>query len=242
VAPSVSVVKDISVSYISSKIKADLLDKGASLVGFADLVEIPASVRHSKRFAVSIAVALDASIIANIRKGPTQEYYSGYRKANALLSDLGRYTARMIRDYGYQAIAKAPTNVGIDHKTHSTTLPHKTVATRAGLGWIGKCALLVTKKYGSAIRLTTVLTDAELETAIPVNKSLCGDCQICVNLCPGKAPSGKNWKVNLPRDFFFNPFTCRKTARKSARKIGIDDTVCGICISVCPWTMKYIKR
>jgi len=229
-------------SDISSKIKSALLDRGASLVGFADLVGIPASVRHSKRFAVSIAVALDASIIANIRKGPSREYYYEYRKANALLSDLGRYTAKLIRDFGYPAIAKAPTNVGIDPETHSTALPHKTVATRAGLGWIGKCALLVTKEYGSAIRLTTVLTDAKLKTAIPVKESLCGDCLICVNLCPGKAPSGKNWNVNLHRDTFFNPFTCRKTARKSARKIGIDDTVCGTCISVCPWTMKYIKR
>jgi len=229
-------------SDLSSKIKSALHKRGASLVGFADLSEMPANVRHFKRFAVSIAVALDSSIIANIRKGPTQEYYSEYRKANASLSDLGKYTARMIRDYGYKGIAKAPTNVGIDPKTHSTALPHKTVATRAGLGWIGKCALLVTKEYGSAIRLTTVLTDAELETAIPVDKSLCGDCLICVNLCPGKAPSGKNWKANLHRDKFFNPFTCRRTARKYARKIGIDDTVCGICISVCPWTKKYIKR
>jgi epoxyqueuosine reductase QueG len=232
----------MNVSNVGLQIKEVLLNKGASLVGFADLIEIPAEARHAKRFAVSIAMALDASIIANIRDGPTREYYSEYKRVNALLSDLGKLTSSLIRDQGYQAIPKEPTGVGIDPKTHSTALPHKTVATRAGLGWIGKCALLVTKEYGSAIRLTTVLTDAQLETAIPTDHSLCGDCVICVNLCPGNAPTGKNWNVKLYRDSFFDFSACRRAARESAAKIGIDDTVCGICISVCPWTLKYIER
>jgi epoxyqueuosine reductase len=232
----------MNVSNVGLQIKEVLLNKGASLVGFADLIEIPAEARHSKRFAVSIAVALDASIIANIRNGPTREYYSEYKRANALLSDLGKLTSSLIREEGYQAIPKEPTGVGIDPKTDSTVLPHKTVATRAGLGWIGKCALLVTKEYGSAIRLTTVLTDAELETAIPTDHSLCGDCVICVNFCPGNAPSGKNWNVKLYRDSFFDFSACRRAAREGAAKIGIDDTICGICISVCPWTLNYIER
>jgi epoxyqueuosine reductase len=237
----------ISVSCMNSKdiclqIRTALRDRGASLVGFADLIGIPVEARHSKRFAVSIAVALDASIVANIRNGPTPEYYSEYRRANALLSDLGKVTVNLIGDHGYQAISKEPTGVGIDPKTESTVLPHKTVATRAGLGWIGKCALLVTKEYGSAIRLTTVLTDAQLETAIPTDHSLCGDCEICVNFCPGNAPSGKNWNVKLYRDSFFDFSACRRAAKEGAAKIGIDDTVCGICVSVCPWTVKYIER
>lgn len=227
-----------------AEIKDSLLGRGAALVGFADLVEIPEDVRHSMRFAVSIAVALDTSIIANIRAGPTQEYYSEYKRANNLLSDLGKYAASIIRDYGYRAVPKEPTNVGIDPETLSTALPHKTVATRAGLGWIGKSALLVTEEYGCAIRLTTVLTDAELETAIPVNSSRCGDCMVCVDLCPGHASSGRDWNVNIHQDSFFDPFACSKAARKYDAKVGIDidENICGICISVCPWTIKYIKR
>jgi epoxyqueuosine reductase len=231
----------MNTSGIESRIKEALLDEGASLVGFADLSEIPADVRHSMRSAVSIAVALDPFIIASIRTGPNQNYYFEYKRVNALLSDLGTYAADMIRDYGCGAIPTAPTNVGIDPNTQSTALPHKTVATRAGLGWIGKCALLVNEEYGSAIRLTTVLTDAELETTIPIDHSCCGDCMVCVNSCPGKAPSGKDWNVNLHRDSFFNPFACRKAARECAAKAGINETICGICISVCPWTIRYIE-
>jgi epoxyqueuosine reductase QueG len=197
----------------SSQIKGALLRSGASLVGFADLIGLPADLRHSMRYAVSVAVALDASIIAGIRDGPTQK------------------------------IPKRATHAGIDSETQSTRLPHKTVATRAGLGWIGKCALLVTEKFGSAIRIATVLTDAELETATAIEDSRCGDCVLCVDSCPGKAPSGKEWNVNLDRDSFFDAFACAKAARERAvSRIGIDDTICGICISVCPWTMKYVKR
>jgi epoxyqueuosine reductase len=228
---------------LSSRIKATLLGKGASLVGFADLNRLPAGARDSMKFAVSIAVALDPSIIANIRNGPTQEYYSEYKRANALLSDLGEWVAGMIGDYGHQAISKAPTGVGIDPKTHSTVLPHKTVATRAGLGWIGKCALLVTEEYGSAVRISTILTDAPLETAIPVDHSRCGDCMVCVSSCPGKAPSGRDWNVNVHRDSFFDASACARGATERAfARIGVDDTICGICISVCPWTAEYIER
>jgi len=228
---------------LCSKIKQALLKSGASLIGFADLSEVSANVRDSKRFAVSIAVALNPSVIANIKNGPTKEYCSEYRQANALLWELGKLTSEIIEDKGYKAIPKAPTNVGIDPKTHSTILPHKTVATRAGLGWIGKCALLVTKKYGSAVRITTVLTDAPLEAGAPIVDSQCGDCMECVDFCPGKAPSGKNWNFKLKRDFFFDAFACAKAARECANKnINVDDTICGICISVCPWTIKYIEE
>jgi epoxyqueuosine reductase len=192
--------------------------------------------------AVSIAVALDASVIAGISGGPTQEYCSEYRRANALLWELAQYAASVIEDLGYRAIPKKPTHAGIDPETQSTILPHKTVATRAGLGWIGKCALLVTEEYGSAIRITSVLTDAELETATPVEDSRCGDCTLCVEFCPGKAPSGKNWKADIPRDSFFDAFACATAARKRATaKIGIDDTICGICIAVCPCTIQYTQ-
>ena len=34
------------------------------------------------------------------------------------------------------------------------------MATLSGMGWIGKCALLVNDSYGTAVRYITVLTDA----------------------------------------------------------------------------------
>jgi epoxyqueuosine reductase QueG len=222
-------------------LRDSLLAKGADLVGYADLGALPADVREQMPFGVAIAVALDPGIVAGIEAGPTREYYAEYNRANDRLGTLAEAAAASLREQGHHAIPRAATNVGIEPATLSTRLPHKTVATRAGLGWIGKCALLVTEQFGSAVRLTSVLTDAELPAAEAVEGSRCEDCVACVDVCPGRAPSGGDWRPGRPRDAFFNAHACREAARRQAAKSGIDDTVCGLCIAACPWTRRYTK-
>lgn len=227
---------------LSEEITAFLKAEDASLVGFADLTPLPASVRSSLPRAVGFAIALAPEVIAGIKEGPTTEYYVEYERVNKILGELSVSTANLIRNQGFTAISSAATNEGIDPNTHSTALPHKTVGTLAGLGWIGKCALLVSQPFGSAIRLNRVLTDAPLPTGRPIIESRCGDCHACVDACPGSAPSGDNWVRGKHRDAFFDASACRCTARDMAqRRTGIVDTFCGICIAVCPWTQAYIK-
>jgi len=219
-----------------------LMEQGASLVGFADISELPAAVRGSMKFAISIAVALDVSIVSEISNGPTKRYYQEYKRVNELLSRLCESAVYELRRWGKDAKAIEPTIEKLDYETLATGLAHKTVATRAGLGWIGNSALLITEEYGSAVRLATVLTDAEFEVGNSVNSSRCGDCEKCVVRCPGKAISGMNWKVGLERESIYDAFACCDTAKRLSQKRGIPSIICGICINVCPWTQKYISR
>jgi epoxyqueuosine reductase len=228
---------------LSDELLTFLQSKGADLVGFANLQEIPTDIRDNLPFGVSIAVALKPDIINGIQDGPNQPYYEEYQRANHLLDMLGSRAAHFLEQGGYKASSFAATNAGIDPQTLSTRLPHKTAATRAGLGWIGKCALLITREFGSAIRLTTVLTDAYLSTGEPVDTSQCGDCTTCVDICPGRAISGRHWQAGIPRESLYNAFTCRETAREFERiRKGISDNICGMCINACPWTKKYLER
>ena len=58
-----------------------------------------------------------------------------------------------------------------DMKKLLSILPYKTIATKSGLGWIGRSALFVTPEYGSAVALGAILTDMPLEfgkVSIPV--------------------------------------------------------------------------
>ena len=220
--------------------KQALHSRGAALVAFADLSELPPEVRHDLPRAVSIAVALKSEIIGEIGDGPTREYYGEYQRANRLLDELAQFAEGYLTQRGHTAKALAATNVGVDPATLSTRLPHKTVATRAGLGWVGKCALLVTEELGSALRVASVLTDAELPVAEPVNASRCGDCSECVAVCPGAAPSGREWRVGMAREEFYDVHACRAAAREKARAVGIDETICGMCIAVCPWTRRRL--
>lgn len=221
--------------------KSRLRAEGASMVGHADLRVLPSDVREGMPRGVAIAVALNPTVIAGIREGPTKPYYAEYNRANELLGELAGCAAALLQQRGHRAIPMAATNVGIDPATLSTRLPHKTVATRAGLGWIGKCALLVAEPFGSAVRVTSVLTDAELPVGEPVETSRCRDCAACVDVCPGNAPSGQQWRPGIERDAFFDAHACRRAARSMAARVAIEDSVCGMCIAACPWTRKYVE-
>jgi epoxyqueuosine reductase QueG len=227
---------------LSLILRNELVKKGASLIGFGDLGDVPSEQREEMPYGISIAVALNPYIILGIKNGPTQEYYAEYKRVNEQLDKLAVYVGRVLNDYGYKANLKTTTEVAVESSSYSTILPHKTVATRAGIGWIGKCALLVTKEFGSAIRISSVLTDAPLNVGTPINESQCGSCCACKLACPGNAPSGENWNVNKYRDSFFNAYSCRKAAREKAALVGIDSTICGKCIETCPWTRKYLDK
>lgn len=225
---------------LSERLKTVLTESGAALVGFADLTSVPATQRDGFNYGVAIAVAVDPVIINNIGNGLTREYYDEYCRLNQLLESLAVKAAEVIKEYGFSALPITKANLIPNWADHSTILPHKTVATRAGLGWIGKCALLVTEEYGSAVRLTSVLTDAPLKVSEPVDHSHCGTCDSCVRNCPAAALSGDLWSVGLQRDKFFNTQACRnKTVERSWRVVA-GETLCGLCILVCPWTRKYI--
>lgn len=226
---------------LESGLTALLKDNGASLVGFAFLGELPPDVRNSMDYAVSIAVALNPAIISEIEDGPTLKYYAEYNRANELLSRLGGLAAAFLVERSHRAVSLDPTTENFNTETLRTPLPQKTAATRAGLGWIGKCALLVTREYGPSVRLTTVLTDAVLKTGDPVDFSKCGKCSVCVEACPAHAPSGKEWSVSMERGEFFDAFACRGRAKEVSSRLGIDSTICGVCVAVCPWSKKYIS-
>ena len=229
-------------SGLNHKIETELLSLGADIVGFGDLSELPDDVRGGLPTGISIAVVYPKEVIRGITELPTQEYREWYDKLNKRLDALVTHGAEMLREMGYNAIAQTRKQVGSGEVATDTALPHKTVATRAGIGWIGKSALLVTDRYGSAVRLSSILTDAPLSTAMPNNESRCGDCMVCAKACPASVISGKLWKLGMHRDEFFDAVTCRKTARERSRQgFNADITICGKCIEICPHTQQYIN-
>lgn len=227
---------------LTEHIKKELLDNGADIVGVGDLSEVPSEDRKNLPYGISVAVRYPSSVIRGIAELPTQEYCEWYNLLNERLDALVTHGAETLRSLGYQACAQTRAEVGFGEAENNTTLPHKTVATRAGLGWIGKSALLVTKELGSMIRLSSILTDAPLDPAAPVNESQCGSCTVCTKACPAKAISGKAWELGLYRDEFFDPVSCRATAReRSFQGFGGGHTICGKCIEVCPYTQRAMK-
>lgn len=223
---------------IDNELKAFLYKEGASLVGFADLSCIPES---KLPIGVAIAVKLPPDIVLGIHDGPTIAYYETYLELNEKLDRIVSKGAAFLKEQGYEALPQTTTTVYANEE-HRTILPHKTVATRAGLGWIGKSALLVTEAFGPAVRLSSILTNAPLGCDKPMTVSRCGNCNACTIACPGQAISGKLWNIGMDRDEFFNPYVCREKARQIAKeKMDKEITLCGKCIEVCPYASKYLN-
>ena len=59
-------------------------------------------------------------------------------------------------------------------------------AERAGVGFIGKNTMLITRTHGSWVVLGTLVTDVELEPTPPVAPG-CGSCTLCIDACPTDA-------------------------------------------------------
>jgi len=225
-----------------NNLKEYIKSLGVTLVGFADLRSIEAGSRKNMDYGIAIGIKLKPDVIEGISDGPTKDYYDEYNRVNKLLDHIVISCVKYINSQGYNAIGQTTTYVTEDADL-TTPLPHKTVATRAGLGWIGKNALLITTEYGSAVRISSILTDMMLEPDNPINTSRCGKCTSCADGCPASGIKGKLWNINISREELIDPFKCRKKARELLNKnIGIESAICGKCINVCPYTKRYIKN
>ncbi len=227
---------------LSCELKKYLLKNGAREVGFADITNF--TPKAGLNVGVVFYITYPQEIIKTMQNAPTPEYLEELISLNTRLDELGMKCEEYLLNKGYNAYAQTKKRLGTDFgEFNSFELPHKTIATRAGLGWIGKSALFTTKEYGSALRLSSVLTNAPLELGTPILKSKCGKCMECKDACLGGAISGKNWNYKLKRNEFYDDKKCEQYALKvSEENLGKADTVCGKCIFACPHTQKYIKK
>lgn len=223
-----SATDEVDADSLTEQLKEELYRQGADLVGIGDLTALPENSRGKLPFGISIAVKFPKDVVSGIVDLPTREYYDQYNKVNGTLSQIASHAVTTLKDLGYQA-------------TTRTGLPQKTIATRAGVGWVGKSNLLVTEQYGSMIRLAAVLTDAPLTAAEPINESKCGDCRLCVDACPAGALTGKLWDTTVSRDEILDTSACSAMAvSRSIQGFGVPIELCGKCFAVCKYTQQYI--
>lgn len=223
-----------------NELGALLTNHGAALVGFADLCRVDEETRRGFPRAVSFCLTINPRLMADLRPGPTEEYFEEYQRLNALLTELARVGADFLMAQGHGAVPLQSTGDWVEG--FRAPFQHKTAARLAGLGWIGKCALLVTPEYGPAIRWNTILTDAPLLVAEAPIEPACGPCTICVDLCPGQAVSGKLWREGMAREDFFDPEACLRGSQKITAQRGVNSPLCGLCVANCPYTLTYTQR
>jgi epoxyqueuosine reductase len=213
------------------------------LWGVADLRDFPTpqdETGHGFPFAISWAIPMNPYIMVSIQNGPNQAYADEYARVNALINELSGALAAEIRSRGYRAKPLAASE-RTDTVNIKGDFPHKTAATRAGLGWIGRHCQLITRKFGSWVRLGTVFTDMELPCGPPIERNFCGRCTRCIDACPAKALKGNSWYPGTPREEILDVQACDQLKKEHYFQYHKGHN-CGICSAVCPYGLKVLKR
>ncbi len=225
---------------ISSILKKRLQPANDFIYGFADLTGLIDDKFGEFTYGISIGKQLDPLIVNQVVDGPTLEYFSHYRAMNEELSRISHLVSQGLNKAGISTLNILPSVTTEElnttyNSTLRTDLSHKMVATRAGLGWIGKTALFISTKFGPRLRLVTILTSSPLPlTEKPVISSYCGTCDLCVTACPAKAATGQLWDTSIDRDEFFDAHKCRNQCKKFGDAFMQNIRICGICVAVCP--------
>ena len=229
------------ITSLGDLLRLKLIEKGADFVCFVDISGLPRKKTSEFSKAILIGIILSKDFIKKVTN--TTDYVKNMIRKNDFSEDeflqketkadrLADYISDYLTSNGYPSYSQSENRnltAGIfDKNTKSSLLPHKTIAGFAGLGWIGKHNLLVTEKFGSAICMCTVLTDAPLKTvSCNPEPPRCGDCNICQDICSVKAIKGNTWSINTSRDELVDVDRC---------------TTCLECLVFCPWTQKYMSE
>ena len=120
-------------------------------------------------------------------------------------------------------------------------------AERAGLGFLGKNGMLISRKFGNWLLLATILTRVEFEPDGPLRAKssasaaesrvglLCGKCTRCLDACPTQAIPQPGL-VDSRRCISYQTIENRGMIPRELRP-GIGDRIygCDVCLEVCPW-------
>lgn len=208
----------------------ELHNRGADIIKTVDISMLSDQERLGYDTAILIGIVLSRKYIYRLVTEDTIDY-SEFAENENQTDRLADWTADFIAAKGYRAFSQSEDNL-LQHGDYNelekrTPLPHKKIALMSGIGWIGKNNLLVTKQYGSAVSICTVLTDLPLSTenkAIEMPK--CGNCMVCANICPAKVISGITWGFDVDRDKIVDVYHCE---------------TCLKCLANCPWTLNYMN-
>jgi epoxyqueuosine reductase len=221
-----SLARDMGTTYFGI---ADLAPAGQCISeqGGEFLTRFPRAISHGFLLADGIVNTLvNHENIAALNN----YWYYVYQIVNPRIDSISLMLAQSLGKAGFQAFV-VPSSQTVDKTRLIGVFSHKLAAHLAGLGWIGKSALLITPEHGPRVRWGTVLTDAPLEPGTPLDE-MCRDCDECVKGCPAHAFTGQAFDKPRPRGEIFAAEACRDYVDKREQT---QHRACGICVYVCPF-------
>lgn len=132
-----------------------------------------------------------------------------------------------------------------DYRYYVDTGPvlERSWAARAGLGFTGKNAMLISRRHGNWLFLASILTRVAFAPDEPVRNKfhapdvglLCGKCTRCLDACPTQAFAAPG-VVDARRCVSYQTIENKGVIPRELRA-GIGNRIygCDVCLEVCPW-------
>ena len=180
-----------------------------------------APIENDHAWAICMAAEMDHAAVA---AAPALPITVETAKQYLLLAQVSIALAARIRSWGYAARAHIS---GSNYQVMPVALAHD-----AGLGELGRCGYLISRRFGTRTRLGVVTTDLPLIADAPVSlgvQDFCRRCLKCAVNCPsGAIPSGEQAWVRGAEKWPLKVEHCVAYWRF----LGTD---CGLCMKVCPF-------
>jgi epoxyqueuosine reductase len=109
-------------------------------------------------------------------------------------------------------------------------------AVASGLGELGKHGSMISRHFGSGVRLAGVTTDMPLMATAPDRfggDEFCANCQVCTRACPADAISEQKQMVRGVERWYVDFDKCIPAFTDLAG--------CAVCIAECPWTRPTVR-
>jgi epoxyqueuosine reductase len=128
----------------------------------------------------------------------------------------------------------------VEHRVYVDTGPvlEREIASRAGLGWIGRNSMLIHPKLGSFFFLAEILTAYPFPPDNPFPSDRCGTCDQCLRACPTGCIRNDR-TIDARRCVAYLTMEHRGPVALDLRSpIGRRVFGCEACQTVCPWNRK----
>ena len=191
----------MNLSELSQSVEETARSSGADLCGVVAINDLPEY--HENIFRIlpsgrSLVVVAARHSLAAIRSANNQvAQYDVIHTYNEAARSACT-TARFLESQGFSSVA-VPAFIPIDmaepKKGMKGEICWRKAGVMAGLGSYGENGLLVTKEFGSAVRISGLVTTAALKADSPLEEEVCDHCLRCLEACPVQALSGKG-KIN----------------------------------------------
>ena len=121
----------------------------------------------------------------------------------------------------------------------SAPVLERSLAVRAGLGWIGKSSMFISPRFGSALFLSEILLGIEIDPDEPYTKDGCGICRRCADACPNGCIDPDTRTIRADRCAAYLTIEHKGDfSKEQAVLVGKHLFGCDECLLACPWNSR----